>query len=297
MANNLASRRLNPEEMQEMTTMGFQSPSQYLTWKSGNMTDEQLDYVLEQKRKLLDDTGLNGTAEKKVITKSIEVHPSSRSIEDAVLITEMKLRLDQFQKESDMMKSRDNEGLGKLDIMVENRVMQVLKEKEQNQMALDYKDLQIKIRDKDAELSAIKLELESLKSKINAMEYVEKYAPAALKAISGLAKGVTNFKTTGFAGIFEELGNAASPQVKSLSQEDEYCLEMGRNIQSMFNEDELPNIMITVAMLGQNKELIPQLPILLDKLSQPSNTSNKETINEEDKNEEEKKQEDTNYFK
>lgn len=255
--SSVATIRLNAQQQEEMHTMGFKNGSQYLQWKISNVSPEEAALQMES---------LSGF--------QIENRIASSNIEDAIRLTKAEAETERLKAKLKELESNSSESLGKLDSVVNDRLQQLLKDREHLQLKHDKEILSLEASAKNAEIESLKSELDSFKSKMKNIELVKQFAPIVQPVLGQLAKGFIGMAQNGggLMGFAKALDSLGSSQELQISAEDESALELGKNMQSMFTENELQQVLFTVAIMGREKKLITQIPHIINKLTSKSDT-------------------------
>ena len=265
-----ASIRLDTQQIEEMNTLGFKNPSQYVKYKLGSISAEEAMQQIE---------GLGSIQQ-----NYSESKPNApQNIEDAIRLRKAESENERLRHELNALKSNSSESLGQLDTIANERVNQILKDREHVQLKHDKEILLLEAKQKDTEIENLKADLKGTNAKIKNIELIKQFAPVVQPVLAGLGRGIAAMQ--GGGGIsallsgFDQIGDA---QESKLSNEDESSLELGRNIQSMFTENELQQVLFTVAIMSKDKNLIKIIPQFINKLSEKSdlrNTTSDEIIN------------------
>ena len=280
-----ASIRLTPDQEDEMKLMGFENASKYIRWKMGMMTDEEVEVREEQKKRLVEiNSTMNGIDQQTQIPFNNLVPQVTRNVDDAIRLAKLEAELDRYKSEYNSIKSKETDSLGQVDLIVHDRVNQRMKEMEFQQLVLDKGKLELQLKEKDLEISTVKSKLDDASKSLKMLDIAERLLPHTNTVLAGLGKAINNASSGGgLGGFLAGFGEIMQPQNAKLSEEEESSLELGKNMQAMFTQDELQQVLFTVAVLGQNKELIGRMPLLLDKLTksqptpQPNNGNNNAT--------------------
>lgn len=253
--SSVATIRLNAQQTEEMGVLGFSNPSQYIKYKLGETTPEEAALQIE---------GLSGA-------QGHIKYEGPQNIQDAVRLAKAEAEAERLRTELNALRGSSSETLGKLDSEINARVEAQLKQIEHLQLKHDKDKLVLEAKQKDIELEGLKNELEETKSKIKTMEVIKQFTPAVQPILAGIGRGIAAIQSgggfAGFLGGFEAIGDVES----KLSAEDESSLELGKNIQSMFTDQELQQVLYSVAIMGRDKSLITQLPRLIAKLAEEKN--------------------------
>lgn len=100
-----------------------------------------------------------------------------------------------------------------------------------------------------------------------------------LSGLAGLMKGGNNNESTkpqtDTEATFEKLDNNTHNSSPELNEEDKHSLELMKNIQSQFNENEFGSVLEILDALNEDKALIPQVLEFINEEEEESSTEEK----------------------
>lgn len=100
-----------------------------------------------------------------------------------------------------------------------------------------------------------------------------------LSGLAGLMKGESKNESTkqqtDTEATFEKLDNTTHNLSPELNEEDKQSLELMKNIQSQFNENEFGSVLVILDALNEDKALIPQVLEFINEEEEETNTEEK----------------------
>lgn len=254
------SIRLTKEEEEEMAVYGFKSASEYIRYKLGKVTPEELEERSES---------LAGFIEKNEVKLIQPQKSEGMSKDDAVRMAKLEFELKLAQSENKELRSQVQESLGSISLTVAEQVNRIREAEELNGLRTKASMLEKEVEDYKKKYKKTKKELKNAKG-------IKELAPLAQPFLGAIASGVSKWQSGGgFAGLFDGISEGLnSSGTAKLNAVDEQALSLGKDIQAMFTQDEFSKVMTVVSILGTDKALIDQMPKVLDLLQKSISVNN-----------------------
>lgn len=249
--SNVASVRLTQDQLIEMETLGFKTPSEYIKYKLG----------------LVENNNLLGNVEDEQPKSNLPIiynQSESSNINDAVKIARLESERESLFKEIKELRAQQHETLGSIELNVSRKLQDYKQEEERKALLQKTQDTETKMLKLQQEYDELKQKHKKNKKKLESITSAKELVPTLQPLLGGLAKGIkASMEGGGLSGFFEGLGELGNSEGTKLSEEDQKALSLGKDITGMFTPEEFQKAMGVIAVMANDKSVIDLIPKVL----------------------------------